>query len=150
MLLHFFNLWDDLDKLVRFSTQHSSCTAQRWASQQGYFLQMSIFLIFDFYQSAEKVVISSFVGLVLVKAPWMHWDTHAPHQYSLWEESCTSQLSPEAPHCCVICLFFLTEITFGLLRWLVTCRYGQFVAQQWKRETLCWLNQPHYVHHSFF
>ena len=74
----FFNFLDDLDKLVKFSTQYS-CIAQRWVFQQGYFLLTSIILIFDFHQAAEKVVISSFLELVLVMASWMPWDTHAPH-----------------------------------------------------------------------
>ena len=74
----FFNFLDDLDKLVKFSTQYS-WTAQRWVFQQGYFLLTSIFLIFDFHQAAEKVVIRSFLELVLLMASWMHWDTHASH-----------------------------------------------------------------------
>ena len=66
--------WDDLDKLVRFSTQGSCWTAHRWAFQQGY-IQINVILIFGFYHASEKVVISSFLEHILVMVSWMHWDT---------------------------------------------------------------------------
>lgn len=77
LLLFFFKFLDDLDKLVKFSTQYS-WTAPRWVFQQGYFLLTSTFLIVDFHQAAEKVVIGRFLELVLVMVSWMHWDTPAP------------------------------------------------------------------------
>lgn len=127
-------LWDDLDKLVRFST-HGSCSgiAQRWAFQQGY-IQINVIPISGFYSASEEVVIGSFLELLLVMVSSMLWDT--PYMSLINTVFGRNLILLSFRHRTVIVVFVSIVLPSPwkslsvLFRWSVTCRYGQFIVHQ--------------------